>query len=187
MLDASGTHAPLLLVRLPEMPEWSDEDPLAVGLYLVRAVPGSRERRPQSIRSAAAFGAARVVLLRESAHPFHPKAARAAGPASCFRSPLLHGPSIQDLTSDRVPLIALATDGPEPVRHRSPSRSAWSRGSKAPPARFTVKVSDVGSAMAPGVESLNAATATAVAPLRLAAEFVPDPHPHPRPRAGSGG
>ena len=32
------------------------------------------------IRSAAAFGVARVVLLREAAHPFHPRSSRAAGP-----------------------------------------------------------------------------------------------------------
>ncbi|WP_254053835.1 TrmH family RNA methyltransferase [Singulisphaera sp. GP187] len=115
------------------------------------------------IRSAAAFGAARVVLLREAAHPFHPKAARAAGPA-LFQVPLLQGPSIQDLTSDQVPLIALATDGPELGATPFPESFGLVPGVEGPglPAHFR-EGERRRIAMAPGVESLNAATATAVA------------------------
>ncbi|WP_406695010.1 16S rRNA (guanine(527)-N(7))-methyltransferase RsmG [Singulisphaera sp. Ch08] len=161
-LDASGTHAPLLLVRLPEIPEWSDEAPWPAGCTLF--VPfQDPENVGAVIRSAAAFGAARVVLLRESAHPFHPKAARAAGPA-LFQVPLLEGPSIQDLTSDRVPLIALATDGPELGAAPFPESFGLVPGVEGPglPAHFR-EGERRRIAMAPGVESLNAATATAVA------------------------
>jgi tRNA G18 (ribose-2'-O)-methylase SpoU len=162
VLDASGTHAPLLLVRLPEMPEWSDEAPWPAGCSLF--VPfQDPENVGAVIRSAAAFGAARVILLREAAHPFHPKAARAAGPA-LFQVPLWEGPSIHDLSSDRVPLIALATDGPELGDAPFPGSFGLIPGVEGPGlpphlregARRRI-------AMAPGVESLNAATATAVA------------------------
>ena len=64
------------------------------------------------IRSAAAFGVAQVVLLREAAHPFHPRGSRAAGPA-LFQVPLRQGPSLDDLRVASVPLIALDTSGPE--------------------------------------------------------------------------
>src|SRR5208337_2516052 len=50
-------------------------------------------------------------LLKESAHPFHPKSSRAAGTA-LFQVPLHEGPSIQELASRHVPLIALDTSGP---------------------------------------------------------------------------
>ncbi|HEX8203854.1 MAG TPA: 16S rRNA (guanine(527)-N(7))-methyltransferase RsmG, partial [Isosphaeraceae bacterium] len=91
-LDTAGTHAPLLLVRVPELPAWSDAAPWPAGCTLF--VPfQDPENVGAVIRSAAAFGVARVVLLREAAHPFLPKAARAAGTA-LFQVPLLQGPSI---------------------------------------------------------------------------------------------
>lgn len=161
-LDLSGTHAPLLLVRVPEMPAWSDGDPWPEGCTLF--VPfQDPENVGAVIRSAAAFGVARVVLLREAAHPFHPKGARAAGPA-LFQVPMHQGPSIQDLAARQAPLIALATDGPEIGTGPFPDRFGLVPGVEGPGlpphlrdgprCRIAIK---------PGVESLNAATATAVA------------------------
>jgi 16S rRNA (guanine527-N7)-methyltransferase len=161
-LDLSGTHTPLLLVRLPEMPDWSDDEPWPEGCTLF--VPfQDPENVGAVIRSAAALGAARVVLLREAAHPFHPKSARAAGPA-LFQVPMLQGPSIQDLAVHQAPLIALATDGTEIDAEPFPDCFGLVPGLEGPglpphlregPRRRIV--------IEPGVESLNAATATAVA------------------------
>ena len=80
-LDVVGTHAPLLLVRVPAIAVWNDADawPLGCTLFVPFQDP---ENIGAVIRSAAAFGVARVVLLREAAHPFHHRSARAAGPAS---------------------------------------------------------------------------------------------------------
>ncbi len=109
-LDASGTKSPLLLVKTPALPVWSDAEEWPVGCTLF--VPfQDPENVGAVIRSAAAFGVARVVLLREAAHPFHPKSARAAGPA-LFQVPLLQGPGLAELDAVQAPLIALATDGP---------------------------------------------------------------------------
>ena len=110
-LDVVGTHAPLLLVSVPEIARWSDEDPWPEGCTLF--VPfQDPENVGAVIRSAAAFGVARVVLLREAAHPFHPRSSRAAGPA-LFQVPLCQGPSLAELRVKNVPLIALDTTGPE--------------------------------------------------------------------------
>jgi 16S rRNA (guanine527-N7)-methyltransferase len=161
-VDTSGTHAPMLLVRVPEMPVWSDGDPWPEGCTLF--VPfQDPENVGAVIRSAAAFGVARVVLLREAAHPFHSRSGRAAGPA-LFQVPLLHGPSVQDLTAAGHPLIALATDGPDIASEPFPDRFGLVPGVEGPglPAhlrdgpRRRIPI-------APGVESLNAATATAIA------------------------
>ena len=48
----------------------------------------------------------------KSAHPFHPKSSRAAGPA-LFQVPLHEGPTIHALATHHVPLIALDRSGPD--------------------------------------------------------------------------
>jgi len=161
-LDSAGTHAPLLLVRVPEMTQWSDADDWPDGCTLF--VPfQDPENVGAVIRSAAAFGVARVVLLRESAHPFHPKSARAAGPA-LFQVRLLQGPSIQDLKCERAPLIALATDGPELSSQPFPERFGLVAGLEGPGLPAHLRAGPrLYIPLAPGVESLNAAAAVAVA------------------------
>lgn len=161
-LDVSGTHAPLLLVKVPSIPEWSDEAPWPLGCTLFVAFQDP-ENVGAVIRSAAAFGVAQVVLLREAAHPFHPRSSRAAGPA-LFQVPLRRGPSIEELDPRRAPLIALATDGPELGGSPLPERFGLVPGVEGPglPAHLR-RGSRRRIAMEPGVESLNAATATAIA------------------------
>src|SRR5207302_3102930 len=161
-LDTAGTHSPLLLVEVPEITAWSDEAPWPEGCTLF--VPfQDPENVGAVVRSAAAFGVARVVLLRESAHPFHPKAARAAGPA-LFQVALEQGPSIRDLASRHAPLIALATDGPELGEAPFPDRFGLVPGVEGPGLPPRLREGERRRiAMAPGVESLNAATATAIA------------------------
>ena len=161
-LDIAGTKSPLLLVQVPEMPTWSAEAEWPDGCTLF--VPfQDPENVGAVIRSAAAFGVARVVLLKEAAHPFHPKAARAAGTA-LFQIPMEVGPSIRELRSDQVPLIALSAEGPEIGGDPFPERFGLVTGIEGPGlpehlrSGLTRRIP-----MEPGVESLNAATATAVA------------------------
>ncbi|HEV3164535.1 MAG TPA: 16S rRNA (guanine(527)-N(7))-methyltransferase RsmG [Isosphaeraceae bacterium] len=161
-LDTAGTHAPLLLVQVPAFAEWSDSEawPQGCTLFIPFQDP---ENVGAVIRSAVAFGVARVVLLREAAHPFHPKSARAAGPA-LFQVPLLQGPSIHELKAEHAPLIALATDGPELGAEPFPDIFGLVVGVEGPglpePLRTGTRLRIP---IAVGVESLNAAAAVAVA------------------------
>ena len=161
-LDVSGTRSPLLLVRVPEIPEWSADAPWPEGCTLF--VPfQDPENVGAVIRSAAAFGVARVVLLKEAAHPFHPKSARAAGPA-LFQVSMEQGPSIRDLREKNAPLIALSSDGPNIQAEPFPDRFGLVAGVEGPGLPDHLRVGTTRRIpMQPGVESLNAATATAVA------------------------
>jgi len=161
-LDVAGTNSPLLLVSVPPLPVWADDMPWPEGCTLF--IPfQDPENVGAVIRSAAAFGVARIVLLKESAHPFHPKSSRAAG-TSLFQVPLQEGPSIHELASRHAPLIALDNSGPELDDAPFPSRFGLVVGVEGPglPERLRlgqrrrIPISSV-------VESLNAATAAAVA------------------------
>jgi 16S rRNA (guanine(527)-N(7))-methyltransferase RsmG len=161
-LDVVGTRGPLLLVNVPAMPAWSDDLPWPVGCTLF--VPfQDPENIGTVIRSAAAFGVAQVVLLREAAHPFHPRGSRAAGPA-LFQVPLRQGPSLVDLRVAKVPLIALDTSGPELSEAPFPDTFGLVVGVEGPGLPAPLRLGERRRiAIEPGVESLNAATATAIA------------------------
>jgi 16S rRNA (guanine(527)-N(7))-methyltransferase RsmG len=161
-LDTAGTRSPLLLVHVLSMPTWSAEAewPKGCTLFIPFQDP---ENVGAVIRSAAAFGVARVVLLKEAAHPFHPKAARAAGTA-LFQVPIEQGPSIRDLQSTQVSLLALSADGPELGAEPFPDRFGLVAGIEGPGLPDHLRSGPTRRIpMEPGVESLNAATATAVA------------------------
>jgi 16S rRNA (guanine527-N7)-methyltransferase len=161
-LDVAGTNSPLLLVRVPAFAHWSDDGPWPDGCSLF--VPfQDPENVGAVIRSAAAFGASRVILLKEAAHPFHPKSSRAAGTA-LFQVQLLLGPSLRDVRSRHAPLIALDTNGPELGEAPFPKRFGLIVGLEGPglPERFHQgERRRVG--ISGAVESLNAATAAAIA------------------------
>ena len=161
-LDTAGTRSPLLLVRVPEMPTWTPEGDWPDGCTLF--VPfQDPENVGAVIRSAAAFGVARVVLLKEAAHPFHPKATRAAGTA-LFQVRLEQGPSIRDLQPARVPILALSAEGPDVGSSPFPGRFGLVAGLEGPGLPDHLRAGPTRRIpMEPGVESLNAATAMAVA------------------------
>jgi tRNA G18 (ribose-2'-O)-methylase SpoU len=102
-LDVAGTKKPLLLVQTPEIPP-ADLSLAPVGLEIVCAL-SDPSNLGALIRSASAFGISKVILLKESASPFHPKAVRAAS-AATLAVCLERGPSIQEL----APFQQLAKD-----------------------------------------------------------------------------
>ncbi len=115
------------------------------------------------IRSAAAFGVSRVILLQEAAHPFLPRAIRAAG-SDLLRVPLLEGPSIAELKIAGAPVVTLAAAGRDLRDCAWPAAFALIPGIEGPGLpEHLARENPVAIPMAPGVESLNAAVATGIA------------------------
>src|SRR5262249_6507850 len=149
---------PLLLVRAPVLREWSDAEPWPDGCTLF--VPfQDPENVGAVIRTAAAFGVARVVLTREAAHPFHPRSTRAAGLA-VSQVQLFQGPGIKELAVRNAPLIALDTTGPELSESPLPATFGLVVGVEGPGLPSHLRERERRRiAIEPGVESLNAAAA----------------------------
>lgn len=107
-LDLFGTRVPILLVRIPEIRPWKPVDGFQDGCNLL--IPfQDPENVGTVIRSAAAFNVKQVIMLAESAHPFHPRALRASGGA-VLSVQLLNGPSINELPAN-LPIMALSAEG----------------------------------------------------------------------------
>jgi tRNA G18 (ribose-2'-O)-methylase SpoU len=160
-IDIYGTDQPILLVHVGEFPIWNP-DKWPKGCTLI--VPFQDPVNVGSvIRSAAAFGVTQVVLLKEAAHPFHPKSARVAG-STLFRVPIYEGPSIRALRRLKAPLIALSPEGEDVGKFLFPPAFALMPGLEGPGVPEGLKRDVVLSIpMEPGVESLNASLATGVA------------------------
>ena len=158
-LDMFGAGSPLLVVRVPTMEKWLDRDwPVGCTLFVPFQDPGNVGA---VLRSAAAFGVSRVVMLKEAAHPFHPRSLRAAGPA-VFKAVFQEGPSIEDLNVTGADLVALGTSGQALPSFEFPEVFGLITGLEGPglPERF--RKASLTIPMEPGVESLNAAIATAI-------------------------
>jgi 16S rRNA (guanine527-N7)-methyltransferase len=159
-LDPAGTGGPLLAVRVPPLPPWTPaardgpslllgfQDPVNIGAAL---------------RLGAAFGAAEAVILREGASPYLPRSIRAAGPA-VLTLPLAAGPPMGRLATAPLPLIVLSPRGTPLPEFRFPRSCAILAGLEGPglPPGLTASAT-LAIPMHGAVESLNAATALAIA------------------------
>ena len=161
-LDQFGTKSPILRVRVPKLQQIDMQLDDLPGCTLL--VPfQDPENVGAVLRSAAAFHVDRVVLLQESAHPFHPKSLRAGGPP-ILELNLFSGPSIRDLPDMKIPLIALGADGVEIQDQNWPESFALLPGVEGPGLPKDLRnVVKIGIPIAEHVESLNASVATAIA------------------------
>ncbi len=161
-LDVAGTHAPILVVRVPAMTSWDAAQPLPRGCTLFLPFQNP-ENIGGVIRTAVGLGVAQIVLLGEAAHPFLPKASRAAG-TSLFKIPMFVGPRMAELREIPGQVCALDMHGVDVARYKFADRVALlagieGQGVQAYGGRFDA----ISIPMRAGVESLNAAAATAIA------------------------
>ena len=93
-IDLFGTGPPILICRASSLSP-SDLDARPRGIEILCPF-GDPANVGALIRTAVAMGVHRVILLKESAHPCHPKAIRAAS-GTTFKVSLMQGPSIREL------------------------------------------------------------------------------------------
>jgi 16S rRNA (guanine(527)-N(7))-methyltransferase RsmG len=159
-LDIFGTRSPLLLITLPDIRPWESKEGFPPGCSVL--IPfQDPENVGAAIRSAAAFDASQVILLAESAHPFHPKALRASG-GSVLNVPLRQGPALDKLSVD-LPIIALSPEGADIRQTVFPPSFGLLAGIEGPGLPAVWRRRAAGISISPAVESLNAAAALAVA------------------------
>ena len=159
-VDVFGTKHPVLMVRAEPLPHFDGtlnnsgctlcipfQDPSNVGAV---------------IRASAALGVTRMVLLKEAAHPFHPKSVRVAG-SNIFRIPLYQGPALGRLNGFEIPLIIMAAKGDDVARFKFPENFCLVPGLEGPGIPETLEETrKISIPMLNGVESLNAAMATGI-------------------------
>lgn len=160
-IDVYGTRQPILVVRFEPFPVWNPKDsPPGCTLFVPFQDPANVGA---VIRSAAAFGVSQVVVLKEGAHPYHHKSLKVAGSA-IFRVPLFAGPSIRDLGAESFPVITLSPLGQEIGKLSFPPVFGLVPGLEGPGLPPSLShLPSLSIPMSGGVESLNAATATAIA------------------------
>jgi TrmH family RNA methyltransferase len=113
------------------------------------------------IRTAAALGIERVVLLKESAHPYHPKAIRAAS-GTTFTVSLAQGPSIRDLP-EKATGLTLDVRGENLPAFRWPKDVRLLVGEEGPGLPPIISGTRLAVPMTGSVESLNAVVAAGMA------------------------
>lgn len=97
-LNVNGVDYPILCLSTPEFHPFDSTDRQRLKVFLPLGDP---KNLGGALRNALAFEADSVVLLKESANPFHPKAIKASSGA-CFFNEMQSGPSINDLNLDNL-------------------------------------------------------------------------------------
>lgn len=164
-LDVFGTHSPLLALKSWDLPTANLEaEPRGLEIVCALSDPSNLGAL---IRSASAFRASKVILLRESASPFHPRAVRAAS-ASTLEVKLERGPSILELNS--AGLIGLDMDGENLNTLEWPKNTRLLLGEegRGVPAQVERRIQIP---IAKSVESLNATVAASIALYSYSTRF----------------
>lgn len=163
MLDIFHTGYPLLEFTAPAIPQW---DGVLTGKGCTLLLPFQDPANVgAAVRSAAAFGVRQVVLLREAAHPYHPKSIRASAGA-VFKLLFSRGPALGEVMhlpdlAERI--VALDMGGASIHRFAFPAQFLLLPGIEGQGLPEGLRRQAVAIPMTGAVESLNAAAAVSIA------------------------
>ncbi len=158
-IDLFGTGAPILICQVPPFPS-ADLEARPQGLEILCPL-GDPANVGALIRTAAALGVKRVILFKESAHPYHPKAIRAAS-GTTFKVSLAQGPSIEDLPEPAT-WVTLDAQGESLPEFQWPKNIRLLVGEEGPGLPSLPSSTRVAVPMTDSVESLNAVVAAGMA------------------------
>jgi len=161
LLDFHGTGKPIAILKVGPFRQW-DESLHRRGcvLFLPFQDPANVGA---AIRSAAAFGVKRVVLLEEAAHPFHPKCLRAAG-STIFHTELMTGPSLSNFFTLSLPLLVLSPRGRDVSTYQFPEAFGLLAGLEGPGVPEGLNWTEsLAIPMEKNIDSLNAGMAVGIA------------------------
>lgn len=159
-LDVIGTDFPLLLMTAPEFETWKQASECkGVEVLLALQDPGNLGA---AIRLCEAFDVTKVICLKESAHPLHPRAIKSSA-GSVLRVPIELGPSIQELSPDFV--YALDANGTSVDRFQWPRNLRLLLGEEGQgiPDHLKSEKNLLSIPMKKTLESLNATSSLAIA------------------------
>ncbi len=160
-LDLFGTGTPILVCKIPVVPKMSVTRK-ASGLELLIAV-SEPSNLGTIIRSAVSFGVRRIILLKESASPFHPKSVRASA-GHVLKVSYEIGPSILDLDKNLLDqTLALDMQGESLNAFQWPQNAFLLVGEEGRGLPKNMKLKKLQIPIDARVESLNAATAISIA------------------------
>ena len=162
-IDLFGTGAPLLICQAPPFPS-ADLEAQPHGLELLCPF-GDPANVGALIRTAVAMGVERIILLKESAHPYHPKAVRAAS-GTMFKMSLVQGPSIGDLPEPAT-WVTLDAQGESLPAFQWPEDVRLLVGEEGPGLPPRASGTRLAVPMTDSVESLNAVVAAGMGTLCL--------------------
>lgn len=158
-VDVLGTRCPLALMRIPELCAWQGDTTPGVTVFIPFQDPSNVGA---AIRSAVAFGVRRVILLKEAASPFLPKAVRAAANA-LFEVELLSGPALDALVESDKKIWRLDAKGKEIAQAEFENSVMLLPGVEGFGFRKAGNTTALRIPISDKVESLNAQTALAIA------------------------
>ena len=158
-IDLFGTGAPILVCQAPPFPS-ADIEARPQGLEILCPL-GDPANVGALIRTAAAMGVERVILLKESAHPYHPKAIRAAS-GTTFTVSLTQGPSIRNLP-EKATWVTLDAQGESLPAFHWPKDIRLLVGEEGPGLPPRSSGTRLAVPMTDAVESLNAVVAAGMA------------------------
>jgi TrmH family RNA methyltransferase len=156
-LDVIGTHQPLLVAKTPEIKEWDKKSPQGLEVVVSLSDPSNLGAL---LRSAEAMNVNRVILTKECASPYLPRALKAAS-LSTFRLNMCVTDSVRELQLNQ----AFGLD----MKGENIASFVWPRdalivlgeeGQGLPPA---LKLRRLKIDMNPKTESLNATVAASLA------------------------
>lgn len=156
-LDVAGVKSTLAVVRTPPVKEFKPGPP--EGLEVVAAL-SDPVNLGALIRSAEAFGARRLILTKECASPFLPKALRAAS-GSVFRLNLVRACSLHEFSAPGA--WGLDLKGESLTAFCWPKNIYLILGEEGQGLPAQNEIPRLKIPMAPGIESLNATAAASVA------------------------